>query len=287
MLFRPLDANWRMQKTHSDGRHTRDVAAEFIKPNDRLSSFERLELYNRQYWFRVLDCLYDDYPGLKAVLGERRFLALCRAYLARHPSESYTLRDLGSRLEGFLRAEPHWTAPREAMALDMARFEWAQIVAFDGPARPVVTVDDILDEVPGRLRLGIQPYLSLLELDHAVDHFLCAVRKREADVLRSEASNARDHSPSTAKSRARLRSPKREKVWLAVHRFDNQLYYKRLEPAAFHILSELRNGKTLEHACLPALGTNPSEAGAAQLQGWFSNWAELGWFCKPIRQSTS
>jgi hypothetical protein len=40
-----------------------DVAAEFIKPNDRLSSFERLEIYNRQYWFRVLDCLYDDYPG--------------------------------------------------------------------------------------------------------------------------------------------------------------------------------------------------------------------------------
>ena len=39
------------------------IAAAFIKPNDRLSSFERLEIYNCQYWFRVLDCLYDDYPG--------------------------------------------------------------------------------------------------------------------------------------------------------------------------------------------------------------------------------
>ena len=27
-----------------------------------------LEIYNRQYWFRVLDCLYDDYPGLRAIL---------------------------------------------------------------------------------------------------------------------------------------------------------------------------------------------------------------------------
>ena len=35
----------------------RAAASEFIKPNDRLSSFERLEIYNRQYWFRLLDCL--------------------------------------------------------------------------------------------------------------------------------------------------------------------------------------------------------------------------------------
>ena len=47
-----------------DGRNLRAEAAEFIKPNSRLSSFERLEIYNRQYWFRLLDCLYDDYPGL-------------------------------------------------------------------------------------------------------------------------------------------------------------------------------------------------------------------------------
>ena len=50
------------------------VADSFIKPNDRLTSFERLEIYNRVYWFRVLDCLYDDYPGLRAVLGERKFM---------------------------------------------------------------------------------------------------------------------------------------------------------------------------------------------------------------------
>ena len=58
-----------MQKRWIDGRPMEEAAADFIKPNDRLSSFERLEIYNRQYWFRVLDCLWDDYPGLRAVLG--------------------------------------------------------------------------------------------------------------------------------------------------------------------------------------------------------------------------
>jgi hypothetical protein len=40
-LFRPLTPQWGMQKHWTDGSRMQDVAAEFIKPNDRLSSFER------------------------------------------------------------------------------------------------------------------------------------------------------------------------------------------------------------------------------------------------------
>ena len=68
-VFRPLTAQDGMQSKWRDGRAMADVADSFIKPNDRLTSFDRLEIYNRVYWFRVLDCLYDDYPGLRAVLG--------------------------------------------------------------------------------------------------------------------------------------------------------------------------------------------------------------------------
>src|SRR4051812_3665147 len=79
-LFRPLTARDEMQPVWTDGRATEAVAAEFIKPNDRLTASDRLEIYNRQYWFRLLDCLHDDYPGLRALLGQRKFHALCRAY---------------------------------------------------------------------------------------------------------------------------------------------------------------------------------------------------------------
>ena len=153
-LFRPLTPQWGMQKHWTDGSRMHDVAAEFIKPNDRLSSFERLEIYNRQYWFRVLDCLWDDYPGLRAIVGERKFMKLITAYLTRYPSNSYTLRDLGNRLERFLREEPQWAAPREELAIDMARFEWAQVVAFDGPSKAPISPDDILDTPPSKLRLA-------------------------------------------------------------------------------------------------------------------------------------
>jgi hypothetical protein len=271
-----------MQKRWSDGAPMKAVASEFIKPNDRLSSFERLEIYNRQYWFRVLDCLYDDYPGLRAVVGERRFMKLATAYLTRYPSDSYTLRDLGDRLEPFLREEPHWSAPREELALDMVRFEWAQVVAFDGAAKPPVTPDDILDTPPSKLRLGLQPYLSLLELNFAVDDFLIAVKKRESDVLRGEASNAMDGAPKPAVHRKRVRSPKRERVYLAVHRHDNMLYYKRLDQEAFAILTSLGRGVTVEEACIEAISASKrmNVDWSAQIKEWFDAWSALAWFCR-------
>jgi hypothetical protein len=48
-----------------------------------------------------------------------------------------------------------------------------------------------------------QPYLSLLELNYAVDDFLIAIKKRESDVLRGEASNAVPPAPKAAKRRKR------------------------------------------------------------------------------------
>src|ERR1700678_906471 len=86
-VMRPLAATGRMQRKWRD---------------DRLTSFERLEIYNRQYWYRIKDCFYEDYPGLRAILGERRFERLADAYLVGHPSQSFTLRNLGRRLVAFL-----------------------------------------------------------------------------------------------------------------------------------------------------------------------------------------
>ena len=97
------------------------VAAEFIKPNDRLTSFERLQLYNRMYWFRLFDAIRDDCPGLLAALGERAFGRLAQAYLAKYPSRSFTLRNLCSRLVQFIRENPSLTAPADgACARDRA-----------------------------------------------------------------------------------------------------------------------------------------------------------------------
>jgi len=260
-----------MQPLWLDDRPTETVVAGFIKRNDHLSSVERLEIYNRQYWYRIIDCIFDDYPGLRAVLGQRKFLALTLAYLERHPSTSFTLRNLGQYLLDFVEAEPEWTGPRTPLALEMARLEWAYIEAFDNEAKPPMNIDDLLGKGAGEIRLRLQPYITLLALQYPLDDFLISLHRHTG--LRGETSNAVGHPRSGAASRT-VTLPKRKPVLLAVHRYNNRVFYKRLRPAQYEVLLELKREVSLEDA-LQAI-TKPVRA--EQIRTWFADWSALGWF---------
>jgi len=275
-VMRPLARDDSMQRKWIDGRPTKKIAESFIKPNDRLTSFERLEIYNRQYWFRVRNCFYEDYPGLRAILGDKKFEQLADAYLAKFPSQSYMLRNLGSRLVKFIEAEPRWVSPHKQLAFDMARLEWAHTEAFDNEARLPLKTDDLIGMDAAKIRLQLQPHLTLLKLSNEVADFLIELKKQSG--LRSEASNAMEQNHRTRKTKV-ARGLKRKINFLAVHRHDDLIYYKRLEPEQFRLLSALQNGATLEKACAKLAGLNISGNLGEVIQKWFSSWAALGWFC--------
>jgi len=274
-VTRPLARGNRAAKQWRGGRPAAEVVGTFSKPNDRLTALERIEIYNRMYWFRTLDSLHEDLPGLRAVLGGKKFLRLIEAYLEKVPSRSFTLRDLPARLESFIRAAPRLSAPHTALAADMAAFEWAQVECFDGASYPPLTADDLADQSPARLKLGMQPQIRLLALNYAVDDFAVAAKQ---NALRADASNAVDTAPTAGREVKRLRRPKRERIFLAVHRQEGRIFYKRLEAPAYRILLALRAGKTLPHAVAAAArGVKPE-----QVNAWFATWMQLGWFCRRI-----
>src|SRR5271170_6728368 len=92
-ISNPLTPDQQMQAKWADGTSARKKAATFIKPNDRLTSFERIEIYNKQYWFRLIDSFYEDFPGLRALIGDERFYDLTVAYITKYRSRTYTMRD--------------------------------------------------------------------------------------------------------------------------------------------------------------------------------------------------
>lgn len=276
-VMRPLTPAAKMNPLWIDGTPARNVVAGFIKPNDRLTSFERLQLYNRQYWFRLLDCFYEDYPGLRAVLGERKFSRLAREYFTECPSVSFTMRNLGQFLVRFIETHPKLVAPENQLALDMARLEWAHIEAFDNTAEPPITAEEMRHVDPQTLRLRLQPYLTLLRLNYELDDFLIAVRRGQG--LRHEASNAmenrRERLPNKSKKFHRSKA-----FCLAVHRHRNSVFYKRLRPDQFALLSALQQGFPLEAAFAQAVESgNSLRFQPKQITKWFQDWSALNWFC--------
>lgn len=252
--------------------------ADYIKPNDRLTSLERLEIYSRSYWYRLLDSLYEDFPGLRAVLGQRAFERLARAYLSERPSASWTLRNLGSRLGDWLRQNPTFAGNRLTLALDMIRLEWAHIEAFDEGDKSVLGPEDLLELGPS-LRIGLQPYIRLIALGYPVDDL--RVKVNAASEEHGTASNAVLKRKTGGMVRRIHRMPA-EHIFLAVHRHDFMVYYRRLDAEEFQLLAALQRGLPVGKAMEAALEDSPVpvEELRRRVEGWFAAWAEMGWLCR-------
>ena len=281
VVRQPLTEDERMREQTLDGRSTKTIAEEIVKPNDRLTSVERLEIYNRVYWFRLLSSMMDDFPGLRAILGEEKFEQVLLGYLTELPSTSFTLRDLGSRLEAWLRAHPELIASNERMALDMVRLEWADIEAYDAAEFPVLTQNELagLGEDPV---FHLQPYVQLLDLAYPVDELLLKVRETE-EPQTDISSNVVMMDTADAKPHKQHPLPKAKKVYLAVHRQEFSVYFKRMKPEAFALARALQQGQPLSEAIESSVDRTGKklELIMEQLHDWFANWSQLGWFCRP------
>jgi hypothetical protein len=166
------------------------------------------------------------------------------------------------------------------MALDMARLEWADIEAYDAAEFPTLTQNELatLGEDP---KFRLQPYVQLLDLAYPVDELLLQVRdseEPETDI----SSNVVMMDSSDAKQHKTFPLPKAKKVYLAVHRQEFSVYYKRMKPEAFALVRALQQGQTLSEAIESSVNWSGKklERVMEQLHDWFANWAQLGWFCR-------
>jgi hypothetical protein len=276
-VMQPITRNETMRLRNADGVAMEDEAASFIKPNDRLTSFERLEIYNRQYWFRLFTAFEEDFSGLQAITGRKKFEALMRAYLEACPSTSFTLRNLGSKLHDWLRANPQHIAPNEKLALDMVRLEWVHIESFDAAELPSVPPEQLAMVGPDT-RFKLQPHIKLIALAYPVDDLLISVRN-EAGSSDASSNNATVFRKSKAVKQVAALAP--QTIHLAVHRHNNSVYYKRLAPEEFGILLALSEGLTLEEAIVRGCAGSTLDANEAPalLKSIFTTWSALGGFC--------
>lgn len=281
-ILHPLTKAETMPRRRRDGASNTSEANALIRPNDRLTSFERLEIYNRQYWFRLYSALEEDFPGLKAVIGSAKFERVMRDYLTDCPSTSFTLRNLGSRLVEWLSSHPDHIAPRGVLALDMVQLEWAHIEAFDSAAEEPLDPDDGFS-LGDESRLSLQPHLRVLELHYPVDDLLIALHSEEGS---SDSSSNNASAARKTKHVRRVAMLQPEEIHLAIHRQQNSVYYKRLGREDFLLLRALLSGQTISQAIEAAFtGSSLSEQEqGAFLQEAFASWAAMGWF---IRQPSN
>jgi hypothetical protein len=180
------------------------VAEEIIRPNSRLAPAERLEIYNRQYWWRLWSILEKDFPRVVKTLGVRNFRKVATAYLTEFPA-GFELSELGADFPLFLTQLelrfPKIPAPKRVLARQLAEMERALTVAVGKIGFP-----------PAERGL-LQPYVGLLRASYRIQ----------------------DVRPT-----GRFRMPAWEMTHLAVHRFENRVYFKEITARQYALLSMIR-----------------------------------------------
>ncbi len=73
-----------------------------------------------------------------------------------------------------------------------------------------------------------------------------------------------------------------EQIFLAIHRHDNSVYYKRLHREDYRLLQSLLSGNPIGEAIDFAFesSTIPEDDRGAFLQQAFATWSTLGWFTR-------
>jgi hypothetical protein len=141
------------------------VAQGLVRGDRRLSAVERLDVYADMYFYRIRDCLAEDFPAVRGVIGQETFHNVITDYLIVHPPSHFSLRNAGRYLPGFLcnhDVSQHWPFLR-----DLALLEWSIIEAFDAPdATPLdgAALRDLPAERWPELRLELTPSLQILHV---------------------------------------------------------------------------------------------------------------------------
>ena len=227
-------------------------ADELMKSGDNLSSAERLELYHRQYWFRVLDSIAEDFPVLRKIAGEETFWSLMEAYLSACPSSSFTLRHLGSRLPEFTADWNELDEPKRRWFSALARLEYARMEVYEAAEWQPVPPDQFATS-----ELCLQPHVILLTLPVPAD------RCEEWE----------DFQPGEDES-----------IHLAVWRGDHGGASEcRLDPVELVLLTRLRKGGTLASLFEEPTDREPTPE---EVSNWFTNWQSRRWIALPPAAET-
>jgi len=148
-----------------------------------------------------------------------------------------------------------------------------------GPTSNRLTTLDQIATLDAGSRLALQPHVQLIALTYPADDLVVALHDHEKRQT-SEAGVKHDHGPEAP---ARLPKLRPRPTFVAAHRVDLLVYYRRIRPEEYLTLTSIRDGMPLIEA-LDAGFTHsriPESRRPRIVREWFSTWAELGWICAP------
>ena len=118
-----------------------------IRSDQRLPAIARITIYVNAYFYRLLECLKEEYPATLAVIGPNDFAGLIHDYLGWRPPTEPSIFYAGRYLAEFLRN--YVLVERWPFIAELARLERATLEIFHAPDAPTLT-DEAMRAIPAQ-----------------------------------------------------------------------------------------------------------------------------------------
>lgn len=226
------------------------------------SRHERLHIYHQAYRLRLIDALRSDYPALEAFVGEDEFVAIAHEFISEHPSRHPSLRWLGEKLPAFLATHERWK--EQIPVVELAAFEWAQVMAFDAADINCATLDDVRALAPEQwMSMQIQFHPSVQRLGFYTNApQLWNALVKDQEIIQTE------NFPEITE-------------WL-VWREDLQVVYRPLDAAEAWALDNFLNEQSFADICGGLCEWFPEEQVPMRAAQYLQHWISSGLISKII-----
>lgn len=262
IIARPIDDESQMAPTSPSGRLMSDEAKEFIAPNSKLSSAQRIQIYNQQYWWRMLSILHHNFPTLVRLFGYEDFnRTIGMPFLTKYPSTDWSIAKLGDKLSLWI--EEEYGAQDKSLVLFSAKVDWAyqELFLAPNPKSQEATLD-LLSK-----KTSLQNHLKLFALPFDLLSFRTELLKQPVEFW------AESEFPKL---------PKDRKYFFILYRNrKNWISYKQVKEGEWTLLHLIEEGHTIEEGCeyLEKIGGSIYEEALSSLQEWIQQWVSEKWLC--------
>jgi hypothetical protein len=252
----------------------------------RLPAIERLDIYANMYFYRLLDCLGEDFSKVRAAVGPDRFENLIADYLERHPSENPSLRFLGRRLPEFIAS--HSISSDFPWLSDLARLEWARADIFDAVDVEPLSREGLArlpQDRAGEARFSLIPALAVVPFKYEVVRLWRLLDEAEADEQDAhgpatgnaahDGGDPHGHCRHAEVQQERLDPPALRSCVARIWRQNFAIHHCSIDADEAHGLELVRSGESLARICQAlAAGRSVSKATARAgrlLQTWLDD----------------
>ena len=219
----------------------------WIRSKESFAPKDQLGVYVNAYRYRLNDVVAEDYPVLKAYLGEKRFNALIWDFVNSETSTHFNIGRFALKLPGYVAS----ALPKNTFAYELCQLETAISQLTDPQESMPLTPEHLTGMTPEVLmesRLYPRKALQLFAFDYPVNAYYRAVMD--------------DASPP---------KPRSKKTYLAVFRHEDVIWRMDLEALEYNLLSRLFAGESVGQALAEL-----EDSAAEKLSDYFSRWMRNG-----------